>query len=60
MNFIVENFPQIAEIYMRVLALIYLSIVSFIFVFWLKPFTIKHKAAYISALFFGCYGLFTT
>ena len=53
MNTIVENFPTIAEIYMRVLALIYLSIVSFIFSFWLKPFTVKHKAAYISAVVFG-------
>ena len=35
MNTIVENFPTIAEIYMRVLALIYLSIVSFIFSFCL-------------------------
>ena len=52
MNTIVENFPTIAEIYMRVLALIYLSIVSFIFSFWLKPFTVKHKAAYISAVVF--------
>ena len=50
MEYLVENFQSFAGIYMQVLIEAYMALVAVLFAFWLKPFTLKKKAAWIAAL----------
>ncbi len=50
MEYLIKNFIVISSFYMNLIIEGYLFCVSLLFAYWLKPFTRKQRAAYLSAL----------
>ena len=50
---IVENFTIIANVYVQSMIELYLCLAAILFGYWLKPFAVKQRAAYVTALIYG-------
>ena len=52
-DYIIENFTGIANVYIQGMIALYLLLAAVLFGYWLKPFVRRRRSVYVTALIYG-------